>query len=306
MRFKGLDLNLLVAMDVLLDEQSVSRAAERMNVSQPAMSAALTRIREYFADPILQLHGKRMIPTAHAIRLQPRLKELLRDLDVLISESSQFDPTKSERRFRIGTSDYLLAVLFPSVTQEIERTAPGIRIETIQPSDSMSSTLDQGFLDLIISPEYMLSSDHPTELLFEEDYVVVGWSKNPAFRRRKLTQEDFFKAGHVAVELGRVRRTSFAEAHLQEMPRERRIDMNVSSFLVAPEMVVNSMRLTVMQRRLALLFAERLDIAMSEMPFPFPKMQEMIQYHTTRENDPGLRWLTDLIKRHATPSNKKK
>ena len=249
MRFKGLDLNLLLALDVLLDEQSVSRAAERMNVSQPAMSAALMRIREYFADPILQQHGKRMIPTAHAIRMRPKLKELLRDLDVLISESSQFDPAKSERRFRIGTSDYLLAVLFPAVTQEIERIAPGVRIETIQPSDSMSSTLDQ--------------------------------------------------AGHVAVELGRVRRTSFAETHLQDVPRERRIEMNVSSFLVAPEMVVNSMRLTVMQRRLAKLFAERLDIAISEMPFAFPKMQEMIQYHMTRENDPGLRWLIDLIKKHA-------
>ncbi|WP_428409759.1 LysR family transcriptional regulator [Hyphococcus sp.] len=306
MRFKGLDLNLLLALDVLLDEQSVSRAAERMNISQPAMSAALTRIREYFSDPILQLHGKKMIPTAHAIRIRPRLKEVLRDLDVLISESSQFDPSKSDRRFRIGTSDYLLAVLFPGVTQEIEQTAPAIRIETVQPSDSMSSTLDQGFLDLIISPEYMLSSDHPTEPLFEEDYVVVGWAKNPAFRRRKLTQDDFFKAGHVAVELGRVRRTSFAEFHLQDMPRARRIDMNVSSFLVAPEMVVNSMRLTVMQRRLALLFAERLDIAISEMPFPFPKMQEMIQYHSTREKDPGLRWLIDLVKKHAVMDDKKR
>lgn len=300
MRFKGLDLNLLLALDVLLDEQSVSRAAERMNVSQPAMSAALMRIREYFADPILQQHGKRMIPTAHAIRMRPKLKELLRDLDVLISESSQFDPAKSQRRFRIGASDFVLAVLFPAVTQEIERIAPGVSIETLQPSDSMSSTLDQGFLDIIISPGYMLTSDHPMELLFEEDYVVVGWAKNPAFRRRKLTQDDFFNAGHVAVELGRVRRSSFAETHLQDVPRERRIDMNVSSFLVAPEMVVNSMRLTVMQRRLALLFSRRLDIAIAEIPFPFPKMQEMIQYHTTRENDPGLRWLIDLIKKHAT------
>ncbi|HSI16835.1 MAG TPA: LysR family transcriptional regulator, partial [Sphingomonas sp.] len=106
MRFQGLDLNLLVALDVLIEERSVSRAAERLHLSQPAMSAALRRLRDYFNDPILAAHGKKMIPTPHALRLRGALRTLLTDVERMVSLSTQFDPATSQRRFRIGTSDY--------------------------------------------------------------------------------------------------------------------------------------------------------------------------------------------------------
>lgn len=297
MRFKALDLNLLVALDVLLDEKSVTRAAERLNVSQPAMSAALSRLREYFGEPLFVLHGKRMIPTAAALRMQLPLKELLRDVDVLVTETTHFDPATSDRRFRIATSDFLLAVVFPVLAQRLHQIAPGITMDCIQPSELTTQLLDQGELDLFITPEQQVSPDHPAELLFEERYVVVGWAENPMLSRGGITEEDFFSAGHVVVEIGRQSRTSFAEAHLRTSNHERRIEMKVSSFLIAPEMVVNTMKLTVMHERLARLFANRLDIAIAELPFNFPVMREMIQYHQTRANDAGLRWLIDEIKR---------
>lgn len=291
MRFKGLDLNLLVALDVLLDERSVSRAAERLNVSQPAMSASLSRMREYFADPILQVHGRRMVPTAHALRIQPRLKALLRDADLLVSESSVFDPATSDRRFRIGTSDYVLAVLLSALARDLAASAPNVSIETLQPSELIRAQLDQGTIDLVIAPEEHVSPDHPAELLLQEEHVVVGWNRNPVIRDGTIHEDDYFNARHVVVELGHPRPASFAETRLQKLARDRRVDVRVPSFLAAPELVVNTGRLTVMHARLARLFADRLPIAIAALPFDFPPMREMLQYHQKRATDPGLGWL---------------
>jgi len=297
MRFKTLDLNLLVALDALLEEQSVTRAAERVHVSQPAMSAALSRLREHLNEPLFIQQGKSMVPTAAALRMKEPLKKLLQDVDVLVTQGSHFDPATSNRRFRIATSDYLLSVLFPGLIHRLDREAPDIGMDCIQPSELTHPLLDQGELDLFIGPEELVSPDHPAELLFEEKYVVVGWAKNPVFKRGSISEEDFYGAGHVVVEIGRQARTSFAETHLLQSGRKRRIDMRVSSFLIAPEMVVNTMKLTVMHERLANMFANRLEIAISALPFEFPLMREMIQYQHSRQNDDGLRWLIDQLKR---------
>jgi DNA-binding transcriptional LysR family regulator len=296
MRFKSLDLNLLVALDVLLDEKNVTKAAERLNISQPAMSAALSRLREHFNEPLLVLHGKRMVPTPAAQSIREPLKALFQDVEILSTKFTHFDPAISQRRFRIVASDYLLAVIFPALTQKLDQIAPGITMDCFQPSDQTQQRLDQGDIDLVFTPGELVDHNHPSELLFEEKYVVVGWEKNPALKRGRIKEEDFFNASHVVVEIGQLSRSSFAETHLREGHGERRIDIKVSSFLVAPEMVVNTMKLTVMHERLARLFSQRLDIAIAELPFDFPIMREMLQYHESRRHDVGLRWLIDQAK----------
>ncbi|MBW8842349.1 MAG: LysR family transcriptional regulator [Sphingomonadales bacterium] len=300
MRFQGLDLNLLVALDVLIEERSVSRAAERLHLSQPAMSAALRRLRDYFHDPILSAHGKKMIPTPHALGLRGALRDLLTDVERMVSLSTQFDAATSQRRFRIGASDYLSIVLFTHLVPELEQVAPGVSLELVPPSDAMMAMLDQGELDLMITPAEHVSPDHPTELLFEERHVVAGWTGNPLVHG-PLSEEDFLAAGHVAVEIGRLRPTSFAEKFLREQGKERRIEILVSSFAVAPEMLVNTRRLAVMHERLARAYAQRIAIRFVEMPFAFPMMREMLQYNRTRSEDAGLRWLIDLIKQVTHP-----
>src|SRR5690606_14308556 len=142
------------------------------------------------------------------------------------SESSKFDPAVSDRRFRIGTSDYVLAVLFRGLLRDLEESAPNISIECLQPSDFVLSLMEQGALDLIISPIEHVSPDHPSELLMEETHVVVGWSRNPVIRNGTISEEDFYAAGHVVVELGHLRPTSFAENRLQKLGRARDVDMH--------------------------------------------------------------------------------
>jgi DNA-binding transcriptional LysR family regulator len=181
MRFKGLDLNLLAAFDVLLESRSVSAAARQMNLSQPAMSAALTRLRDYFADDLLVAQGKRMYPTAFAEALVPQVRETLRTVEAMLATTSRFDPAATQRTFRLVASDYVVTAVLAPVLQALPRLAPGLRIELVLPSDAAQSDLRDGRADLLIAPEQFILSDHPSELLCEERHVVVGWADNPAF-----------------------------------------------------------------------------------------------------------------------------
>lgn len=290
MRFKGLDLNLLVALDALLAEQSVSRAADRLRLSQPAVSAALGRLRSFFDDPLMVQHGKRMLPTPHALRLQPMLTALLADIDQMVLASARFDPATSNRLFRIGMSDFLTTIIGARLTQRLGAIAPGIGIELIPPFDGIAEALDQGSIDLLITPTEHISPDHPADLLFEERFVVAGWRENPMLASG-ITRERFVTAGHIAVEIGRLRRASFAESYLRRLGIERRIEVLVAGFSVVPELLVGTQRLAIMHERLARSAATHLPISFCDLPFEFPAMREMIQYHRGRTADPGLIWL---------------
>jgi len=290
MRFKGLDLNLLVALDALLAEQNVSRAAERLHLSQPAVSAALGRLRLYFDDPLLVQHGKRMLPTPHAMRLKPMLKTLLADVDQMVTASARFDPATSNRRFRIGMSDFLTTIIGKGLTKRLGSIAPNVGLELIAPFDSIDEALDQGEIDLLITLVEHISPDHPADELFVERFVVAGWRDNPVFAKA-MTANDFCNAGHVAVEIGRHHRGSFAESQLRRLGINRRIELLVSAFSVVPELLVGSNRLAIMHERLAMSAAAHLPITFVDLPFEFPRMTEMIQYHRSRDTDPGLKWL---------------
>lgn len=298
MRFKGLDLNLMVALDVLLEERNVSRAARRLHVTQPAMSAALGRLRAFFHDDILVTHGKRMIPTSTGESLGPLVKSILAEVDVLVSTATMFDPAHSQRTFRIAASDYITTVLLTPLVAALERSAPGVSLEIRLTSEQSVPQLDRGDIDLLFTPTQYISGDHPADLIFEEDHVVVGWKKNPVFRR-KLDEAAFFEAGHVAVLIGGDRGPSFAERQLREMGRKCRVELVAPSFLEVPWLLVRSQRLAVMHRRLAEVMVPALPLAMAPMPFAFPPMREMMQYHKARQVDAGLTWLRSEARKLA-------
>jgi len=290
MRFRGLDLNLLVAFEALLEVRSVSRAAERMHLSQPAMSAALARLRTYFGDDILVPHGKRMHPTAFAEGLLPQVRECLQGLESLVSTSPGFDPAESQRVFKIVASDYITAsVLVPLVTR-LAAKAPGVRLDFLMTTDQAVQQLDEGKIDLLISPDLYCAAGHPTELLFEEQHVVVGWKENPVFRRQ-LTEEDFLSAGHVVVRVGNSRTAAFADRQLELLGRNRRVEITAGSFTIVPWLLNGTQRLALMHERLVRIMAKEFPIAHAPVPFKFPVMSEMVQFHRARAPDEGLAWL---------------
>lgn len=298
MRFKGLDLNLLVAFNVLMEARSVSRAAEQLHLSQPAMSAALGRLRDYFGDDLLVLHGKRMFPTPYAESLVAGVQDTLRRIDALITTSTSFDPATSQRVFRLIASDYITAAVIAPLSRRLAQIAPGIRLEAVLPSDGSADLIAQGAFDLLITPEEFINPSQPTELLFEERHVVVGWSGNPVFDRA-LTEDDLMQAGHVGVLMGNQRTPAFADSTIEQSGRVRQMDVTASSFTVVPWLIIETQRLALMHERLALCMARMFPLAMAPIPFDFPVMREMMQFNHARSADEGLKWLREELRRDS-------
>jgi DNA-binding transcriptional LysR family regulator len=294
-RYKGLDLNLLGALDVLLELRNVSRAADRLGLSQSALSAALARLREYFDDELLVAQGRRMHPTPFAEQLLPSLRASLTATDVLLRTTRTFDPATAARTFRIVSSDYAHAALLVELSRRLATSAPGIRLEFILPDQTSTEALQRGDMDILISPPDYIVGSHPTELLHTESFVVAGWRDNPLFAS-PLSEAGVMAAGHVAVVIGSDRRTSFADRQMEALYPERRVVAVASSFAMVAAMLVETPHVAMMHRRLAEVMARQLPITFAEPPFPFPNMPEMVQYHRTRAEDAALRWLIEAIR----------
>ncbi len=292
MRLNNFDLNLLIAFDILVEERSVTRAARRLNLTQSATSAALKRLRDAMQDEVLVQHGKKMIPTPHALRLAPQVGAAIAELRSLISASAAFDPATSTRRFKVEASDYITTVLLVPLLSVLAHEAPGVRLDLSLPTEGSSERLSNGELDLLLTPEGFMPPDHPRELLFEERHVVVGWSGNPVMHD-VLTEADFFSSGHVAVRISG--RDTFIESALRKYGERRRIEVTAPSFIQAPWLLPGTRRLALMHERLARLVAPPLSLRIAEAPVELPIMREMMQYHTARTNDAALAWLRQQL-----------
>jgi LysR family nod box-dependent transcriptional activator len=295
MRFRGLDLNLMVALDVLMAERSVSRSAGRLGMSQPAMSAALFRLREYFGDELLVQVGKKMFVTPYAEGLAPHLKAFLGAAEALIGGSVPFDPATSTRTFRIGASDYVVAAVLAPMIREIAVSCPSLGFDLVHPDQSSSVQLQNGALDLLITPPEFVVGEQPAEFLFEERHVVAGCRNHPIFATQ-MSEEDVLRYGHVAVTIGATRQQSFADRHLDQLGKSRKIEVSTGSFTSVPWLLVDTTRLSLMHERLAREMVSKSPIAYAPLPFPFPVMREMMQHHHARATDEGLLWLRNALR----------
>lgn len=298
MRFKNFDLNLLVAFQALVEERNVTRAAERLNLSQPAMSGALRRLRAAFSDDILVSIGRKMVPTAHAQALMPLVTESLIGMQSLISLSARFDPATSQRTFRIIASDYITMVLLAPLLPELEREAPHIRLDIVPAMAGGDLKLDRGEVDLMICPEPFVTRDHPHVWLFDETHVAVGWNGNAAFQG-ELTREAYFSSGHVAVDLGRTS-INFGEDQLDRIAGKRRIELVAHAFSVVPWLLIGTHRIATMYEKLARMLEPSLPLAVSPLPFEMPGMSEVVQFNAARREDSALHWLIGKLQRSAS------
>ncbi len=294
MRFDRLDLNLLVALDALLAERSVSLAADRICLSQSATSSALGRLREYFADDLLVQKGRQMVLTARAEGLVDPVRAVLEQIRSTIAVPPPFDPATSGRSIRIMASDYITEVLLASAMTDLQREAPGMRFEIQSLTEVLLESLERGAVDLLITIDYAISADHPSQILFEDDYVVVGWNGNPAMARQ-MTKELYFELGHVTARFGRARVSAFEDWFVRRQKRQRRIEIVTHSFLSMPGLVIGSNRIATMHRRLATRVADYLPLTLHEVPMDIPPIREAIQWHISTNNDPAIRWVVERI-----------
>ncbi len=293
MRFQNLDLNLLVALDILLEERNVSRAAARLHLSQSAMSGALGRLREFFGDELLVQVGRQMVPTARAEDLGHKVRDILLRIQSAVEAQPSFDPASARRTFRIVTSDYITEVLLADVVRRLKRVAPGISLEFTPPGTAMGDALQRGEIDFVITPDTHTQELHPKEVLFEETYCCVVWTGNTRVGNA-LSLERYLDLGHIGVYVSK-QAPSAEQIFLERVGHERRVEVSVPSFCTVPHLLVGTDLVATMHARLARLYARFLPLRILPPPLEFPPLVEMIQWSRYFEGDPGQTWMRELI-----------
>ena len=297
MRFGHLDLNLLVALDALMVDCSVSSAAKQLGVTQPAMTAALNRLRDYFKDDLLVQSGRQMLLTPRAQELQGPVRDVLMLVAARISTPGEFIPAIAERQFSILASDYMFDVLLAATVADLASAAPRVSFDFLAMNRMDHDGLARGEIDILITLKAFLVHDHPRSLLLTEEHAVIAWSEGD--HASSLTEEEFFDAGHAVPLLGVDRHPAFSENYLMHYCRERRIEVKVPSFNALAQSIVGTHRIATMYRRHADFFAKSLPIIVHKMPFQTPTIDFYLQWHESRTNDAGLRWFRDVLQKHA-------
>lgn len=298
MRFNRLDLNLLVALDALLKECSITRAAERLNLSPSATSNALARLREYFDDELLVQVGRRMEPTPRAQGLQEAVRDVLVRVDSAIAIQPEFDPSTSDRVFRIFVSDYTQMVFVPHVLALASAARCTARFEFLPQVSNPQRSLERGEADLLIIPRGFLSPDHPEELLYTEEFLCVVWREG-ALAQGELTFERYLAAGHVVMQPQGGIGDSFEVWFAKRYGVTRRVAVTTYGFSALPAMVVGTDLIATVHARLARALQPAWPIELRTPPLPTAPMEQGLQWHKYRSMDPGLVWLRTLLKKAA-------
>lgn len=294
MRFRHLDLNLIIYLDALLAERSVSRAAERVHISQSAMSDALARLRVYFQDKLFIQVGRSMVPTPLAASMLQPIRDILLQVDSVASTNVQFDPRSSRRNISILASDYVTDVLLNKALLRMSREAPGITAEIRPLTGSFVQDFEQGNLDLLITPRGYATARHPSATLHTEDFVCVVWRGNRKIRTR-LTYDQYKSLGHIRVTLGDWRISTYDEWFLKHRGDIRRIELVVPSFRMALQFVTDTERVLTCHRRHARMYAKQYDLKLVKAPFDIPPIELQMQWHKYRDQDPALAWFRELL-----------
>lgn len=294
MRFEKLDLNLLVVLDALLEEQSVSLAARRLNLSQSGASAALSRLREFFDDELLVSSGRAMVCTPRGEELVEPVKAALTLIRETILTPEPFNPAISDRTISIATIDVVARVLLTEAVAEFSREAPSMRFKVLPLSDEPGTMLQRGMADIVIALDYLADSELPREHLYEDDFVAISANENPHITG-ELTRELYESLGHVSVHLNHDVE-GFDEIALRRIGIHRSIQAFAPGFGSVPRFVINTDRIATVHRRLANQVSSTLPIKIYELPFDFPTVREVAQWSSKNSNDEAVIWVVQRLK----------
>jgi LysR family transcriptional regulator, nod-box dependent transcriptional activator len=302
MRFNKLDLNLLVALDALLTDCSITKAADRLNLSPSATSNALARLREYFDDELLVQVGRRMEPTPRAQGLLEAVRDVLMRVDSTIAVQPAFDPATCDRVFRIFVSDYTQMVFVPHVLALASEQRCSARFDFLPQVANPGRSLERVEADLLIIPRSFLSPDHPEEVLYNEEFVCVVWRGSP-LARGELTFERYLAASHVVMQPQGNVGDSFETWFVKRYGVTRRVAVTSYGFSALPAMVVGTDCIATLHTRLARQMQAAWPIELRPPPIPIAAMEQSVQWHKYRSQDPGLMWLRGLLKKAVERMN---
>jgi DNA-binding transcriptional LysR family regulator len=285
------DLNLLIALNVLLEERNVTRAADRLGLTQSAASRMLGRLRATFEDPLFVRTSRGLTPTKRALDIAGPLRDYLFGLEKLLAEGETFDPKTARRRFRIAAIDYVQATLLAPLVAKLQRQAPLIDFEIRQPSSESERDLEAGALDLLLMPQQPSAPGVVWTPLYRDGYTCLVWSRHPSHR---LTLSTFAKMEHVLV-APRERAGGIVDSVLEKNGLSRRVAVQAATFLIVPYLLIGTTRIATVPRRMAGELARMYPLKILKPPVEIPSFTMCQGWHEIHRNDPGHRWLRDQL-----------
>jgi DNA-binding transcriptional LysR family regulator len=299
-----IDLNLLVYLDALLRERNVTQAANQLNLSQPAMSNGLRRLRELFDDPLLVRTSEGMTPTERALELEPVVREVLSKIDHAVQPRSAFDPENAHRVFRIMASDYAESTLFPAVLGKLRTLAPGLTLDIMTPSDVSFLDVERGKVDMVINRfDSMPQSFHQIHL-WNDSFTCVLSPENPVLE--DFTLESYLQANHVwvsktgmgvgvGVDPGDVQRLGWVDVALDKLGKKRQIRVFTRHYQAAMTLAEQNDLIVTLPTRAAELQRDNPRVVLREPPLEIPALELKMAWSPLLQHNPANKWLRKLI-----------
>jgi len=299
-----IDLNLLVYLDALLRERNVTQAANTLNLSQPAMSNGLRRLRELFDDPLLVRTSEGMTPTERALELEPVVREVLTSIDRAVQQRSAFEPQDAHRVFRIMASDYAESTLLPTVLGKLRNLAPGLTLDIMTPSDVSFLDVERGKVDMVINRfDSMPQSFHQIHL-WNDSFSCVLSPENPVLE--DFTLENYLKANHVwvsktgmgvgvGVNPDDVQRLGWVDAALNKLGKKRQIRVFTRHYQAAMTMAEQNDLIVTLPTRAALLKLNNPRVVLRDPPLEIPPLELKMAWSPLLQHNPANKWLRKLI-----------
>jgi DNA-binding transcriptional LysR family regulator len=304
MNIERVDLNLLVYLDILLTEKNVSRSAEQLGITQPAMSNGLKRLRNLFDDPILVRTSEGMMPTKRAQELQPLIREMLRATKAVLQPISSFDPAVGTHTFRIMASDYIEATLLVPLMYELRKVAPNVTLDILTPSDVTFHDIEQGKVDLAINRFNQLPQSFHQNTIWRDGFSCLMHKKHPSVDN--FTLESYLKAEHIWVsktgmgtgtgmDSSNTQKLGWVDEALNELDAKRNIRIFTRHYQVAPLLTNNSDLIVTLPTRAALLHKNNPDVTIHKAPFMIIPIELTMAWSPLLQHNPAHQWLRRFI-----------
>lgn len=288
---RDVDINLIVVLDAVLSERSLTRAAEALGTTQPTVSGAMAKLRRMLDDPLLVRRGRVSELTEKGRMLQPLVQAAIAQIDRTLNVRPMFDPLTSDRHFRISASDYALSVMTAPLHSLLAEQAPNVSIE-------FSPQANFGPIDLLRDDVAVAQASREIpgkrQSLFSDRMVCIVRRDHPRLRAGALTADDLGTIPYVQVALadGVV---MYADDVLAAAGIEPRVSRTVPGFLPVPFAVSGSDLYGFVPERIADVYADQLELTIARIPVPLPVLVEAVFWHPSRSDDPALRWLVDIL-----------
>ena len=304
MNLERVDLNLLIYLDVLLREKNVTRAAEQLGVTQPAMSNILRRLRNLFNDPLLIRSSEGMTPTERALELQPRIRDALSDLSMILEPRTEFRPYTSNRVFRIMTSDYAEATLVPRLVKALRSEAPNVVLDFLTPSDVSYRDMEQGKVDLAINRFNEIPQSFHQVLVWRDSFSCLLNHKHPA--ANNLNLKSYLDAQHIwvsktgmgvgfGVNPEKQAGLGWIDQALERIGQKRKISVFTRHYQMPALLASNVDLVATLPTRIARLQAKSQNLLIKDPPFYIPEFELKMAWCPLLHHHPAHRWLRLLI-----------